>query len=137
MTTIRNLNYWIWCEDIEVPPSWLVMEVNSAHPVSLKALLYSPPHSSTSGFTINVIVASCLKTWAQFRRHFGLHTFSVGAPLSANHTFPPSLLDNTFAVWARLGIKTIRDMCSPYVDSIFASFQQLVDKFSLPKGQFF
>ena len=72
--------------------------------------------------------------WYQKFRSRYQHIHSVGAPLSANHNFPPSLLDDTFAMWARLGIKTIKDM---YVDDIFASFQQLADKFSLPKGQFF
>lgn len=50
-TNIRNLNYWVRYEDIEVLPSWLVLEANSVHPVSLKALLYSPFHSSTSSYT--------------------------------------------------------------------------------------
>lgn len=62
-TTIRNLNYWVRCEDIEALPSWLSMEAASARPVSLKTLLYSPLQSSTSGYTKSVIVASCLKTW--------------------------------------------------------------------------
>ena len=81
-----------------------------------------------------MIVASSIKIWTQFRRYFGLQTLSIGAPLAANPIFPPSLLDSTFSIWARLGIKTLRDL---YVDSIFASFQQLIDKFLLPKGHFF
>ena len=87
---------------------------------------------SISGYTNNVIVASSIRIWTQFRR--GLQTLSIGAPLAANPHFPPSLLDSTFSTWPRLGIKTLREL---YVDSIFASFQQLIDKFLLPKGHFF
>lgn len=95
-TNIRNLNYWLLYEDIEAPLSWLVLEANSTHPVILKALLHAPIVSSTTIYTKNVIVASCLKIWVQFRRHFGLQTHSMRAPLEVNHVFPPFLLDNTF-----------------------------------------
>ena len=49
--------------------------------------------SSISGYTNNVVVASSIKIWTQFRGHFGLQTLSIGAPLAANPVFPPSLLD--------------------------------------------
>lgn len=132
-TNIR-LNYWVNYGDIEVRPSWLILEANCVHPVPLKAFLYSPLSFSISGYTNNVIVASSIKMWTQFRRNFGLHRLFIGAPIAGNPIFPPSLLDCTLSIWARLGIKTFRNL---YVDSIFASFQQLKNKFLLPKGHFF
>lgn len=105
---IRNINYWIQYEKMELPPSWLVLEANSACPVSLQALLYSPLISSTTFYTTNKIVFSCLKIWFQFRRYFGLQAHSLQSSIDANHIFPPSLLDNTFLLWEKLGIKNGR-----------------------------
>lgn len=133
-TNIRNLNYWVTYGDSEGPPLWLKLDANSVLPVSLNALLHTPLPSSIFRYTNNVVVAASIKICNQFRRHFGLQTLSVGAPLAANPVFPPSLLDNTFCLWARLAIKTLRDL---YVDSLFASCQQLVNTFSLPKRHFF
>lgn len=77
----------------------IVVEVNSAAPVALKALFYSPLISSYSKFTGNVIEASSLQIWIQVRRFFGLQAFIFRAPLAANYRFLPSLLDSTFSVW--------------------------------------
>lgn len=70
----------------------------------------------------------------QFKRHFGLQTFSTSAPLVANHALPPSISDGAFSTLSNLGIKRFKDL---YVDNIFASFQQLLELFSLPKHHFF
>lgn len=110
------------------------LEANSVLPVSLNTLLHTPFPFSISRYTNNIVVASSIKIWNQFRCYFGLQTLSIGAPLATNPVFPPSLLDKTFCQWARLGIKTLRDL---YVYSIFASFQQSIDKFLLPKSHFF
>ena len=110
------------------------MEANSSGPVSLRALAYSPILSSTSPYTKNAIVKKSLKIWVQFRRYFGLQSFSINAPLAANHIFQPSLVDGAFLAWSDLGIETFKDL---FVDNIFASFQQLSDKYSIPRQQFF
>lgn len=126
--------YWLQYEAFEPPPTWLVIESNSAKPVSLKALLHSPIHSSTSPYTKNVIVKTSLRIWVQFRRYFGLQSFSTYAPLAANHAFPLSLTDGLFLRWEKLGINTFKDL---YIDNVFASFQQLSERFSLPRQHFF
>ena len=100
------------------------MEAGS-NPVSLKALVYSPIHSSTFPYTKNVIKTS-LKIWVQFKRYFGLQTFSVYAPLAANYAFPPSLMDSVFLRWTHFGIHNFKDL---YINNVFATFQQLSDKF--------
>ena len=131
---IRVCKYWLQYEAFDSPPTWLLMEVNSVKPVSLSALVYSPIQSSTSPYTKNRIVKTSLRIWVQFRRYFGLQSFSAYAPLAANHAFPPSLVDGAFVRWSILGIKNFKDL---YIDNVFASFQQLTDKFSLPKEHFF
>lgn len=45
------------------------------------------------------------------------------------HSPPP-----TFKTWERAGITTISDL---YSESVFASFQQFVDKIGLPRQDFF
>lgn len=39
-------------------------------------------------------------------------------------------MDRAFIIWSDLGIKSFKDL---YIDNIFASFQQLSEKFALPK----
>ena len=131
---IRILKCWIMYKFLDPPPTWLVMEANSAGPVSLMALTYSPILSSTSPYTKNVIVKKSLKIWVQFRRHFGLQSFSINAPLAANHVFHPSLVDGAFSTWSGLGIRTFKDL---FVENVFASFQQLSDEYTIPKQHFF
>lgn len=129
-TNTRILKNWLQYEAFDPPPAWLVMEVGSANPVSLKALVHSPVHSSTK----NVMVKASLRIWVQFECYFGLQTFSIYAPLAANHAFPPSLIDGVFSRWITFGIRNFKDF---YIDNVAAAFQQLSDKFSLPKQHFF
>lgn len=109
------------------------MEANSVKP-SLNALVHSPILSSTSPFAKNLIVKITLKIWAQFKRFFGLQSFSIYAPIASNHVFSPSLLDSGFLSWSSCGINTFHDL---YIEGTFASFQQLKEKFSLLKQHFF
>ena len=130
---IRILTYWILYRTLNSPPSWLSMEAISAGSVSLRALAYSPILSSTSPYTKNVIVKKSLRIWVQFRRHFGLQSYSINAPLAANHVFQPSLMDGAFLAWSDLGITSFKDL---FFDNVFASFQQLSDEYSIPRQQF-
>lgn len=72
--------------------------------------------------------------WTQFRHIFGLQGPSIKAPLIGNHLLPKSLQDSVFTAWARLGIRTFADL---YLDSSFASFEQLMANFSLLRNHFF
>lgn len=55
VVNIRIFQYKLQFEASDTPLAWLVIESNSTKPVSLKAFLYSPIHSSTSLYS-NVIV---------------------------------------------------------------------------------
>lgn len=70
----------------------------------------------------------------QFKRCFGLQTFSIYAPQAADHAFPPSLIDSVFLRWTNFVIHNFKDL---YISNVFAFFQQLSDKFPLPKQHFF
>ncbi|KAF3833184.1 hypothetical protein F7725_026849 [Dissostichus mawsoni] len=62
----------------------------------------------SSAYTKNVIVKASLKIWNQFRRFFDLQTYSTLAPLTANHVFPPSLVDGAFTIWSNQGIQIFK-----------------------------
>ncbi|KAF3837636.1 hypothetical protein F7725_009404 [Dissostichus mawsoni] len=88
-------------------------------------LAHSPIKTPSSAYTKNVIFKASLNIWNQFRRFFDLQTYSTLAPLTANHVFPPSLVDGAFTIWSNQGIKTFKDL---HIHNTFASFQQLSDK---------
>ena len=77
---LRVIQLWISLEGTPVPPAWLRMEMFSAKPASLTALIHP------------------------------------------------------FSVWSDCGIRAFRDM---FISGIFASFQQLSEKYHLPKQHFF
>lgn len=112
---IRILNYWTLYKTFDPPPAWLSMEAISAGHVSLRALAHSPILSTTAPYTKNTIVKKSLKIWVQFRRHFGLQSYSVNAPLAANHAFHPSLVDGVFSAWSNLGIITFKDLTKKFL----------------------
>lgn len=131
---IRALHYWLHFDTLTPHPTWLQMEAQSCKPTSLRALLYSPLKISLSSYTKNVCVKTSMRIWNQFRKHFKLGDVSILSPLTANVAFPPSLIDGAWTVWSRLGIKSLKDL---YMDGVFASFQQLSGKYSLPTSHFF
>lgn len=98
--TIRILKFWLQYEPLDPMPTWVTMEAFSTKPVSLKAVVHSSTLSSTSPYSKNVLVRTSLRIWAQFKRCFGLQSFSIRVPIATNHTFPPSLVDDAFSVWS-------------------------------------
>uniref|UniRef100_A0A673FPW0 Reverse transcriptase domain-containing protein n=1 Tax=Sinocyclocheilus rhinocerous TaxID=307959 RepID=A0A673FPW0_9TELE len=130
----RVFQYWLNQLQLQCSPMWLTMEVTSCLPTTLTALLHSPINCSYSLFTKNVVVKTSLRIWRQFRRFYGLQAFSMSVPIASNFVFPPSMMDRTFSQWATYGISTFKDL---YIDDVFASFQQLSDKFSMPQNNFF
>lgn len=131
---VRILQHWARLENSPSPPAWLVLEASSSSPASLTALAHAPLNFSFSPYSKNAIIKSTLKVWSQFRRHFGLQSFSLLAPIAANPVFPPSVMDRAFSSWSTLGIRTFKEL---YIGNIFASFEQLSEKYSLSRPHFF
>lgn len=52
----------------------------------------------------------------------------------SNPSFTPSALDGAFITWKQLEICVAGNL---YIDGVFASFQQLQERYRLPKNQFF
>lgn len=54
--------------------------------------------------------------------------------LFLHYMFIPSLIDEVFDRWSRRGILSLSDL---YIDGNFASFEQLVQKYHIPKSHFY
>lgn len=126
---LKIIQFWLHSGSQLLSSVWLGMEHSSCKPFSLSALAHSPIKSPIKNYTKNVIIKTTVKIWNQFRRSFDLQTYSILAPITANHSFPPSLIGRAFEIWSNMGIKTFKDL---YIDNTFASFEQLSKKFSLP-----
>lgn len=131
---IRALLYWM--RNNTSSPSWKTLEAASVTSSSLDALLCSklPLSQPISALTSNPIVVHSLKIWNQFRRSFKLTDLSFAAPLSNNHMFVPSLMDKAFITLSNKGMSRISDL---YIDNLFASFEQLTQKFNLSNSNFY
>lgn len=131
---IRCVVFWFHFYNHTDCPAWVSMEVNSAINPSIPGLLSShlplPPNNSSD----NPVVKHTLRVWVQFRKHFDLYDLSLLSPILSNHLFQPSLDDPMFQVWYRQGIKRLKDL---YLHDIFASFEQLSEKYKLQKTHFF
>uniref|UniRef100_A0A3P8TZR2 Reverse transcriptase zinc-binding domain-containing protein n=1 Tax=Amphiprion percula TaxID=161767 RepID=A0A3P8TZR2_AMPPE len=130
---IRSLLYWANGRQTS-STSWLTMEVSSSQHIPLAALLgasypLSVPHPITSP-----VIQQSLRVWTQFRKCLRLCSFSLQTPILSGCLFPPSSLDLAFKDWQVMGIKSFKDL---FIDNNFASFDQLTNKFGIPRTHFF
>ena len=143
---LPNFCYYYWAANIHCltfwynfylksdGPEWTSMEFTSCYNTSLPALLGSPLPSQLLKSLTNPIVHQSLKVWAQFRKTFHFEDFSLLSPIASNHMFTPSQGDLAFKEWYRSGIKCFKDM---FQDKRFMSFDQLSEKYALPRTHFF
>lgn len=131
---IRSLLYWV--RNDAAAPGWTAMEGASVGSTSLAALLCAklPFTQPVSSFTSNPVVIHSIKIWNQFRRSFSLRGLSQAGPIAKNHMFVPSVMDGAFDTWSRAGIVSLSDL---YVDGVFASFEQLVQNYDIPRLHFY
>ena len=87
-----------------------------------------------SDFTSNPVVLHSIKIWNQFRRSFSLRDQSQATTVTKNHIFAPSLIDDVFDGWSRGGMVSLSNL---YIDSSFASIEQLVQRYHIPKSHFY
>lgn len=65
---------------------------------------------------------------------FGLQTSSLLSLIGANHLFAPSMVDGTFKIWHKKGLKCVDFR---FVYNHFPSFSQLSEIFGITKHTFF
>ena len=133
----RVMVYWQFAQEKDVRPAlppWLAIEKSLTPKTSLTATLFSSPRPLASFREDHFTLSNGQRIWNQIRKACELRNTSIHAPIWHNHAFPPSFTDSAFKDWSRKGIVTVEDL---YINGHFASFDQLVSKFSLSKTQFF
>ncbi|XP_059840837.1 uncharacterized protein LOC132402176 [Hypanus sabinus] len=134
---IRNLIYWKLDLDSPLCPQWVNLECNEVQGYSLFSILGSSLPTDLVKFNkqiSNPVVKHTLRIWFQFRKFFTLKNFVLDSPILLNFFFKPSLTDQAFSIWKRKGIKCFRDL---FFEGSLMSFDQLSNKFKLPKSNFF
>lgn len=129
-SNIQKVMYWLHLPNAD----WCHLEATSCTSTSLRALVTSSLPLSFSQYTNNPIVIDTLKIWVQLRQTFGFKNLLHLSPIHNNHLFPPATSDSGFTLWQRQGINNFTDM---YINSVFASFDDLSQKFGLPRSSLF
>lgn len=104
-------------------PAWLAIE-RDIQGFSLPFLLFAENKPTRHFKKCNPIIVNSLKIWYQIRRIFNFPQTCCLTPIARNHTF--FLSQTAFLSWKEKGIITIGDL---YIDNIFATFNQLRQKF--------
>lgn len=124
-TGIRSMAHWL--DDNPIPYDGLEMEREDCLPYSIRAVVLSPVPVNRSCFKHNPVIYALIRIWRQLRNHFKLKAVSFLLPITANPSFTPSVLDEAFSTWKRLGICVVGNL---YIEGTFASFQQLQERFN-------
>lgn len=85
------------------------MEQECCAPSSLRAMVFSNVTLMSPKSMNNPVVSNSLKMWKQLIKHFGLCSNPLQGPIFKNHMFAPSLENNTFADWDRMGLNSFMD----------------------------
>lgn len=126
---IRVILYWMKNGDA-IPSQVTLKEISTGH-VSMISLLCArlPLLRSISRFNLNPVVIHSLKIW-----HFSLTELSLVAPPQGHCMFTPQISDEAFCMWSKLGIMSMYNL---FCDNVFRSFEQLVQKSSIPRTHFY
>lgn len=115
-----GLCFWVHCYSGNSVPMWVEMEKLSCSSLSLPAVIGTsvplPPNITFN----NPVVHNSVKIYIQFRKHFNLQSMSLSSPIASNTFFFPSMLDATFHVWQRQGLKRFKDL---YIGNSYTSFE--------------
>lgn len=131
---IRCLAFWNHFYLQPTRPEWTTLELESCGGLTLPALLSAPLGRPVPVLISNPVVRHTLRIWAQFRRAYNFNDLSLLSPTASNHLFVPSLRDLTFQNWHEKGIKWFKDL---FIDGSFTSFDQLSQKYDLPRSHFY
>ena len=104
-SNISKLAYWVTSFSDKNGPAWAMMELSSHASISPISLLTAPLATQINRKTFsNPVVSNSIRIWVQFRKHFNLDQINSLSPLSFNHLFAPSQVDQCFAGWHRHGL---------------------------------
>lgn len=115
-------------------PSWIQIENNTIE-LPLKSYIYSAEIKQLLKNTKNPIVRTTVSIWHQ--AHVALNEeskLSTLSPIWGNVTFKPARADMGFKMWMNKGVCKLGDL---YNDGVLMSFEQLTNKYDLPKKHFF
>ena len=129
---MQPILHWMRADDNS--PAWCLMESSSCAPACLSALIASIPVSVRLKTGSSMIVNSTLCIWCQFCKCIGTQMPPLCMPICKNPIFPPSTQDKAFELWFQNGIRAVRNLI---VVGVFASFQQLAERFHLPNSHLF
>ncbi|XP_059823292.1 protein N-lysine methyltransferase METTL21A isoform X1 [Hypanus sabinus] len=134
---IRYLLCWLKDGGGSFGPCWVSLETKSVSAYALGSILGTSLPFALSKLPKridNPIVKHTLCIWFQFRRFFGLTQFVLNSPIVSNCFFHPSIIDQVYSAWKTKGLLRFSDL---FLDNCFMSFEQLSNKYNLPRFHFF
>lgn len=115
-------------------PSWVHIENNTLE-LCLKSYIYSAQVKQLLKNTKNPFVRNTISVWHQ--AHVALNEesgLSALSPIWGNNAFKPARADMGFKMWMNRVVHKIGDL---YSDGVLMSFEQVSNKYNLPKKHFF
>ncbi len=113
-------------------PAWVDTEKHGIK-LPIHLYLYSSQAKKLKKNTHNPFLRNTITIWYEARALMDQNTFSYFTPFWGNADFKPGRQDLGVKHWMDLGLKKIGDLFS---EGTLMSFQQLVQKFNLPRKHF-
>lgn len=120
----------------EGTPSWVNMEsAEVTHGLPLNMYIYSANLKYHRKHCSNPILLNMINVWYMVKKYLGIsNDLSCFSPIWGNTDFKPGRLDAGFKSWADKGIRAIHNL---YSSNKLMSFEEIVNKFNIPKNHFF
>lgn len=114
---------------------WLPIEQHQLKHVPLKSLPFLTSKKTLLNITKNPIILNSFSAWREAHAVIGLNiSLFRKTPLCDNPNISHQITDGIMSNWASKGVKTVEDL---YILDTFSNFQQLTEKFKLPKHNLF
>lgn len=126
---------WCWLHGDKCVARWLLIEQHQLKHVPLKSLPFLTSKKTLLNITKNPIILNSFSAWREAHAAIGLNiSLFRKAPLCDNPSMSHQITDGIMSDWASKGVKTVEDL---YILDTFSNFQQLAEKFQLPKHNLF
>lgn len=117
------------------PPAWVNIEQESIPDLPLNLYLYSSDIKTLKKRTKNPFLKNTISVWHAAHKHIGdMPVLSQFTPIWGNEQFTPGKKDGGFRLW---NIKGVQKMMDLYADGVLLSFDQLCQRYQIPKKHFF